>query len=144
MSVLLGEETFTTEQLQALWDESIQTVARVFEETNSQYLNRSAFLEDYRTNIDGSRPSNEERSCSMGAMIDHLTAFASDASRHYALIDEEISKTLLTCFKALENTPKIDTANDYPVNKARKWLQRLPPLPPQIDLSLGFGMDLDC
>ena len=137
MSVLLGEETFTTEQLQALWDESIQAVAPVFEETNPQYLNRNVFLEDYRTNIDGSRPSNEERSCSIGAMINHLTAFASDASRHYALIDEEISKTLLTCFKAPENTPKIDAANDNPVNKARKLLQRLPPLPPQIDLSYG-------
>lgn len=100
MVIPLGNITFTREQVQAIWNEGLKTVATDLEAMGlPPQPNPGVYVRDFRTRPDGSFFSDEESQLLLRRMANRLTVMAGSPSQNFREMDQELSQTFHHSFR---------------------------------------------
>jgi hypothetical protein len=129
MQLIPSNETFTRDRLQELWAEALESDQSLFTIHDVRNQSQRAHCRDFWFNADGEPASEAERLTQLEELGARFVDAAGHGSDHFALIDSQFSPIFAVRFESSQISP---------ADEALNLLRRMPPTPPEIDLSYRF------
>lgn len=139
-----GPTSFTEARLHEIWDEGSKN-ADDFRRHYPQSRSKNCYCRDYRVTTKGKIRSEKSRQRYINQFLRRWVQWAVDPATAFHRIDGEFSSLFAMNYQAWEWVGNEWRLSERPsevnetstVGKASRVLQRLPPTPPKIDLSLA-------
>ncbi|KAF8851041.1 hypothetical protein BDZ45DRAFT_679425 [Acephala macrosclerotiorum] len=134
MSIVCGPNTYTLEELRAIWRESLVCSPAFPKKDDFRWSSETLFCNDYKytkLGINGMQ-DEEHRRLSLEALCTSLHSLLSDPATHYTAIDAKLAENLVYYAQASNLDPVF--SEDQAAQSASQLLSRLPAVPPKIEL----------
>lgn len=141
MDVKQGDETFRRDQIVNLWSEA--SLADPFLFTTADLRNQSHRLHcrNFRFDANGELLSAEERHQRLENLVAQLLEAAAAPDEHFRSMDEIFSPSLV--IRVGNQADSEHTAHSHSIDECIMVLERLPSVPPQLDLSHRHAWHVD-